>query len=195
MEKLEPKLKSVEKIPLKKNDSFKILFQLTFINYQMKLSSLDVIEKLNLQPHPEGGYFTRIYTADSNLKVNTNYGDRLSLTAIHYMLTSDKNIGCWHKNKSDILHFHQGGNPLLYRLLTIEGKYEEVILSNTLKENTKPFLFVKAGDWKTTELLDGETDYGMVSEAVTPGFEWEDTTMGKKSEMKNLFPEISEELF
>ena len=39
-------------------------------------------------------------------------------------------------------------------------------------DNAKSFLLVKCGYWKSTELLQGETDYGLIGEAVSPGFDW-----------------------
>ena len=41
---------------------------------------------LNLQPHPEGGWFTEHYRAEGRVSLDGLEGDRAAATAIYFML-------------------------------------------------------------------------------------------------------------
>ena len=58
----------------------------------------------------------------------TEEGERGICSSIHYMLTKKEAIGCWHFNKSDILHYFHSGNSLKYYLIDNEGKMETKVL-------------------------------------------------------------------
>lgn len=103
--------------------------------------------------------------------------------SIHYMLTKDKPIGYWHKNKSDILTYHHMGNSLLYRFIYADGGYEEVVLGTNVQKGEKIFFVAKGESWKCTELLKGDSDFGLLSEVVVPGFDWSDHEYAKKEKM------------
>ena len=128
-----------------------------------------VIEQLALAPHPEGGYFRRTYTSAQRS------GDRPAMSAIFYLLTAHSNTGHLHCNRSDILHFWQAGGALRYTLLHPGGELEQVVLGPDLSAGQCLQLRVAGGVWKASELLDG--DYGLISEAVCPGFDDADQRM------------------
>lgn len=48
-------------------------------------------------------------------------------------------------------------------------------------------LMVPGNTWKACFLLDG--GYGLISEAVAPGFEYEDMRIGKEEELELQFPQ------
>ena len=51
-----------------------------------------------------------------------------------------------------------------------------------------PLMFAAPGGiWKGTRLLDGE--FGLVSEAVAPGFEYADMRLAKAGELEQLYPQ------
>ena len=59
-----------------------------------------VIERLELKPHPEGGWFRRTWT--SPIAVDTPNGARPAGTCIHYLLQADERSE-WHVVTSDEL--------------------------------------------------------------------------------------------
>ena len=44
-------------------------------------------EKLNLQPHPEGGFYAETYRGD--LSISTPVGERSSSTGIYFLITPE----------------------------------------------------------------------------------------------------------
>ena len=152
------------------------------------MNKQQLIEKLSLEPHIEGGYFSRTYRSDLTTSVTYDTMPRCLLSSIYYMLTDDSPIGFLHKNKSDIIHFFHGGSPLTYILITPDGKLDKKILGTDLDNGQQLQLIVRGGYWKATELAAGS--FGLVSEAVSPGFEYEDMELAEGIVIKKLFPHL-----
>jgi predicted cupin superfamily sugar epimerase len=47
---------------------------------------------------------------------------------------------------------------------------------------------VPGGIWKASRLRSGRTGYGLISEAVTPGFAYEDMSLGERKTLQRRFP-------
>ena len=153
----------------------------------MPLSKQDIIEQLQLEAHVEGGYFRRTFAAEQRPSISTSRGERLTLSSIFYLLTDDARIGHWHLNQSDIIHYYHGGSPLHYYLIHPDGRLESVTLGQDLRAGQQLQLVVPGGIWKASHLSEGE--YGLISEAVAPGFDFEDMQLGKRLEMLAEFPQ------
>lgn len=154
-----------------------------------KPSAEDVAKALNLSGHLEGGFFRRTYQADDYAKLSTDKGERFILTSIFYMLTRQSPIGHFHLNKSDIVHYYHLGDPIRYTLIYPDGKLEQVIMGSDVTKGELLQLTVKGGIWKSSELLDGEHGYGLISEAVSPGFDYADMTLGTNELLQKKFPQ------
>lgn len=149
----------------------------------------DIARALNLDRHVEGGYFRRSYQADHRPRIATDKGERYLLTSIYYLLTRDSPVGHWHLNQSDILHFYHLGDPLRYSLIHPDGTLEQVVLGSDVTAGQRLQLMVKGGVWKSSELLPGTAGYGLISEAVSPGFDYEDMTIGSAEKLSGQFPQ------
>jgi len=141
-----------------------------------------LIESLGLEEHIEGGYFIRTYQSPMQS------GIRPLMTSIFYMLTSEKPIGHLHKNKSDIMHYFHLGSPILYLTISPEGQLETFTLGPDILQGHSLQLLVKGGYWKASILQQGE--FGLLSEAVAPGFDYSDMTIAKPDELQMQFPHI-----
>jgi len=156
------------------------------------MNKQQLIEKLSLEHHIEGGYFSRTYHSDLTVAVPYDTKPRRLLSSIYYMLTDDRPVGLLHKNKSDIIHYFQGGSPLIYIIITPDGKLHKKVLGADLDKGQQLQLVVRGGYWKATELVAGE--FGLVSEAVSPGFEYEDMELAAGSVIKKLFPDLWDQI-
>ncbi|MEE4659939.1 MAG: cupin domain-containing protein, partial [Halieaceae bacterium] len=156
-------------------------------------SAVDVdtlIEALGLEAHVEGGYFRRIFQAEHRDRISTPAGERYTLTSIHYLLTADSPVGHWHLNRSDIVHYFHLGAPITYYLIHPDGRLETVVMGSDVARGQQLALVVRGGTWKASHLPEG--DYGLISEAVAPGFEYEDMTLGKRDSLLQQFPQHAE---
>lgn len=125
------------------------------------LSAEDVIRLLNLERHPEGGYF-RETLRDSRL-----IGERAASTAIYFLLPRGERSR-WHRvDAAEVWHWYAGA-PL--SLLTAEGgRCETHRLGSDLAAGERPQAVVLAGLWQSAESL-GE--WTLVGCTVAPGFEF-----------------------
>jgi len=80
------------------------------------------IKKLNLIPHPEGGYFKEIYRAQEHIQELPGFiGKRNISTAIYYLLEQG-DFSCFHRIKSDELwHHYEGGAINIYYLKVMKS--------------------------------------------------------------------------
>ena len=155
------------------------------------LTASELIRTLDLQPHPEGGYFRRTFEAKHRKSVATEHGERPPLTSIYYLLTADSPIGHFHQNRSDILHFFHAGDPITYYLIDPATRtLTQHTLGNDLHQGQLPQLSVPGGIWKASALPEqGRHGFGLIGEAVSPGFDYADMILGSASDLLRRFPE------
>lgn len=152
-----------------------------------QLSKEQVISQLKLSHHFEGGYFRQTFKANHRDKVTTPRGDRTTMTAIFYMLTDDNNIDHFHTKHSDGIEFYHMGAPITYHMIYPDGRYEKVVVGPDIQNGQQLQLAVPGGTYKAAELLAGT--YGLVSEAVAPGWEKEDMIEINREALLEKFPQ------
>ena len=133
-----------------------------------EMQARTVIEKLNLEPHPEGGWYREIYRSPDC--VQAARGTRSAITTIYYLLERAQ-ISRWHVVESDeIWHFYEG-SPL--ELLGYDPEARTLvrrILGNTGDDHERVAVFRK-WVWQAARSL-GE--FSLVGCSVGPGFDFED---------------------
>lgn len=149
----------------------------------------ELVRELGLEAHVEGGYFRRTYAAENHPRVATPGGERYSLTSIFYLLTRESPTGHFHRNRSDIVHYFQLGDPITYYLLHPDGRLETVVMGQDVAAGQRLQLTVPGGIWKASSLGEGPHGYGLISEAVSPGFDYADMTLGDAAALAEAFPE------
>lgn len=149
----------------------------------------EVIKALNLSAHIEGGYYRRTYQADQRNLIDTTGGERFLLTSIYYLLTQKSPVGHFHLNTSDIIHYYHLGDPIRYTLIYPDGSLASVDMGSAICTGQQLQLVVPGGVWKASELLPGPCGFGLISEAVTPGFDFADMSLGKRDELVDMFPQ------
>ncbi|MDR0831272.1 MAG: cupin domain-containing protein [Bacillales bacterium] len=148
----------------------------------MKYNKEEIIKKLELQPHAEGGYYKEIFLSDVEV------GAYKSLSIIYFLL-DENNFSAFHKIKfSEVWSFHLG-NPLT--VVEIEnGILKETVLGDELNNNT--FIYnVKGGNIFASYVKKG---FALVSCFVSPSFDYKDFYLYKREELLNLFPNYKKEI-
>ena len=150
----------------------------------------NIIDKYNLQPHPEGGYYRETYRSEDRVTLvgfDRFPGERLASTAIIFMLT-DSSFSAFHRIKSDeCWHFYFGGT-LLIHMLYENGKYNQIKLGSNPDNNETFQAVIPTGAWFAAECING-TAFSLVGCTVSPGFDFRDFELAKKSELSPLYPE------
>lgn len=148
-----------------------------------------VISALELEPHVEGGYFRRTFQADQRPMLETERGERYLMTSIYYLLTEQSPIGRFHFNESDILHFFHAGDALEYTLIFADGSLQTLVMGSDILAGQLLQMHVPGGIWKASRLLDGSNGFGLISEVVSPGFDFADMQMGHRQKLTAQFPQ------
>lgn len=141
------------------------------------------IDALGLEPHPEGGWWTSLYTSPVTLPHPEGRGPRASATLIHYLLHPGERSR-WHAVASDELWLWHRGGPLLLRIAppgpaptaaTPPPGTVDHLLGPEPGLGQRFEALVPAHHWQTAEPAGDEPV--LVSCLVTPGFDFADFTM------------------
>lgn len=126
----------------------------------------DIIERLSLAPHPEGGFFRETFR-DEEVSGGIN---RSWSTAIYYLLP-EGHISHWHRIDSvEIWHWYSGA-PLQLSIAAQEDQKPTIeLLGSDFEKNQSPQIIVPAGAWQSARSLG---DWTLVGCTVAPGFEFD----------------------
>ena len=151
------------------------------------------IKKLNLESHPEGGYFKETYRSPISTDYKNFKGPRNVSTGIYFMLTRG-NFSAFHRIKSDEMwHFYSGDSLNVY-VIYPEGKLEVIKLGLDLDSGQQPQAVVPAGCWFASRVVD-DGDFSLVGCTVAPGFDFNDFEMAERQELIEEFPQHREIIF
>ncbi|AZB73013.1 cupin domain-containing protein [Synechococcus elongatus] len=143
------------------------------------------ITALDLQPHPEGGFYREIYRA--NLTVNLGDRQRSASTAIYYLLRAGERSRL-HRLRSDELWHFYAGQPLTVHQLIPEQGYQALTIGADLSQGQQLCGGVPAGVWFGATVA-AETGFSLVGCTVAPGFSFEDFEMAEGEALLQAFPE------
>ncbi len=149
------------------------------------------VKNLNLQPHPEGGWYKETYRSEGDIAVDrppADFSVNRSISTAIYFLLEGKHFSAFHRIKSDEMwHFYEGGTLHVY-VIHLNGLLEIIKLG---KETDKGEMFqavVPAGCWFASQPAD-EKSFSLVGCTVAPGFDFADFEMAKAGELVQQFPE------
>ena len=149
------------------------------------------IRHLNLQPHPEGGFFKETYRSSGFIPLHclpaAFHGDRFYSTAIYFLLQQN-DFSAFHRIASDeCWHFYEGG-PLLIHVIDKEGNYSCTRLGRKPDEGEVLQFVVPAQSWFASEPAPG-SGFSLVGCTVAPGFDFVDFEMAKAKELSKVYPQ------
>ena len=142
--------------------------------------SAELIARLGLIPHPEGGHYRETYRAA--LQVPTSRGARPASTAILFLLEAG-DCSHWHRIQSDEAWHWHGGGSLLVHELSGAGRGRSTRLGLDLNAGQQPQHVVPAGHWFAAEPAPG-SDWCLVSCTVAPGFDFRDFELASLSQLQ-----------
>ena len=129
------------------------------------MTAQEIIERLNLAPHPEGGHYRQTWTAGGP--------GRPSGTCIYFLLAAGERSH-WHKvDAAEIWLFHAGAPLALSTAPSIKGPAHDHLLTPDLAKG-EPQHVVRKGHW---QMARSTGDWTLVSCTVSPGFQFEGFTL------------------
>lgn len=130
----------------------------------------DIIDRLNLARHPEGGWYRETWRA------STEHGERASGTAIYYLLEEGQRSH-WHRvDAAEIWHYYAGA-PLTLSISEDGKSVRNVVLGRDVIDSQTPQAIVPPNAWQSAQ---SQGAWTLVGCTVSPGFEFEKFELAPK---------------
>lgn len=159
----------------------------------MTLDADYYIENLNLQKHPEGGFYKETYRSFGKISSSINedsFPDNRNYSTAIYFLLKGQQYSKFHRIQSDELwHFHAGSGATIH-IIHPDSLYEAKYLGPDLQKGQEFQHAVPAQSWFGVT-VDNPDSFLLASCSVSPGFDFRDFEMADPYQLKKAFPEHS----
>lgn len=144
-----------------------------------------LIEALQLEPHPEGGFYRSTMRDEEKLQLLR--GERPLYTSIYFLLRS-QDISHLHRLQSDEVWYYHGGSALTIHMIHANGTYEAKKLGLDIANGEQPQILVEKGVIFGSS-VEAEDTYGLVGCMVAPGFDFADFELFTQRQLIELYPQ------
>ena len=155
-----------------------------------RMNARDLVERLGLQPHPEGGWFAETYRATESVAaaaLPARFGGERSLSTAIYFLLEAGQCSRLHRIRSDeVWHFY-AGDPLLVVEIDPAGALRTTRLGSDPGGGCVFQHVVPAGAWFGAALAEGGR-FALVGCTVAPGFDFADFVLADRSALLASYP-------
>lgn len=132
----------------------------------------DLIAKLDLTPHPEGGYYRQTWIADA--EDDTSPHSRPSGTCIYFLLKAGE-ASHWHRvDAVEIWHYYAGAPLILSMSATDNGPATDHLLGADVLNGQLPQIIVPKDHWQAARTTG---DWTLVGCTVSPAFHFDGFTL------------------
>lgn len=139
----------------------------------------EIIENLQLTPHPEGGYYRQVFGNDGNGKKQ--------ISTIYYMLDGE-NFSAFHRlHGMTEIWYYQAGEQLDIQVIGVDGN----LTTHHLSADGEMQAVITPEQWFAAE-IPSKKGFCLVGCAVAPAFEFENFELGNKGELLKQFPQHKE---
>ncbi|KAK3040339.1 hypothetical protein RJ639_026744 [Escallonia herrerae] len=174
-------------------------------------SKSEIVSKLNLKPHPEGGFYSET-ARDSSIVLTKSQlppeykVDRPISTCIYFLLSSGSVSHLHRIPCSETWHFYMGEPLTVLELNDKDGSVKLTCLgsnimggSELLQHTVPPYVWFGAYPTKDITIINGtaavnnsprdaENHYSLVGCTCAPAFQYEDFELANRSELISRFP-------
>lgn len=139
------------------------------------------IEKLEMLPHVEGGYFKQSFLSEQS------YNTEKKLWSSIYFLLRTGEVSNFHRLKSDELWYYHAGESLTIYMITPKGKLITKQLGINIENGDSPQVLVPKGYIFGSAM--NNNGFSLVGCMVSPAFTYDDFELFKRNDLLNLYPE------
>lgn len=153
------------------------------------------IERLNLLPHPEGGYYRRNWQSEIEAEARDASGKAIHPlrsigSSILYLLPSQE-VSAWHRVSCDEMWHHYSGSSLRIYLLDHNKGLTEFALGKNFDQNEMPQIIIPRSTWFCAETKDDDT-YAFCGCTLWPSFSYADFDLADRALLLQEFPRYHE---
>ena len=131
------------------------------------MSAEDLIQALELAPHPEGGWYRETWRAAAA------DGERAAASAIYYVIQPGQKSH-WNRVDAHEIWLWHSGDPLDVSVAATDaGPSRTARLGGRVTRGEQPQLIIPAGQWQSANTVaGGEAGYSFISCIVAPAFDF-----------------------
>jgi len=131
--------------------------------HDLTAAALEIIERFELEPHPEGGWYRQTFSDDVA-------DGTVRSTAIYFLLARGERSH-WHRvlHAAEVWH-HYAGDPIRLRVSADGVTTHEQVLGVDLSAGERPQVIVPIGHWQSAASMGEWTLAGCT---VAPGFDFD----------------------
>ncbi len=154
------------------------------------MTAQDYVQTLQMQPHPEGGYFAETYRSAETLSTDAlpgRFGGTRAMSTAIYFLLESHHISALHRIQSDeVWHFYDGG-PLDVFVIDRTGELYIIRLGRDMAAGEVFQAVVPSGCWFGSKPASGSV-FSLVGCTVAPGFDFADFELADQQTLIAEFP-------
>jgi len=150
-----------------------------------------LIQKYNLEPHSEGGWYKQTYKSNEEIGADAlpeRFGASRAFSTAIYFLLEKGNFSAFHRIKSDECWHFYAGDPLLIYIIEQTGRLKVISLGSDHEKGQSFQYVVPANCWFASRPAPG-SEYCFVGCTVSPGFEFEDFELADATELSVMYPQ------
>lgn len=152
------------------------------------------IDHLKLTKHPEGGYFKEVYRSNEFVNKKSlpdRYSSFRSFSTSIYFLLQSQEFSAFHRIISDeIWHFYEG-DSIQITAISAKGLLTKTLIGNSPEKGERYQCIIPKGYWFAANVITPNS-YALVGCSVSPGFDFDDFELGKRSNLIKSFPQHKE---
>ncbi|MFB6274464.1 MAG: cupin domain-containing protein [Salinibacter sp.] len=149
------------------------------------------IDHLDLESHPEGGYFRETYRTDESIPQQALpdrfEGPRDVATLIYFLLPAESFSALHRIQQDEVWHFYAGA-PITLHQITPDGTYTTQTLGRDVTDGQQLHTVVPAETWFGAT-VDADEDYGLAGCTTAPAFEFADFELADRTALTETFPQ------
>ena len=149
-----------------------------------------IVERFELVPHPEGGYFREVYRSTVALNhpaIPSGFERTRAAGTLIYFLLEGRDFSAFHRVKwsDEIWHLYAGG-PLELFVIDADGELDRRVLTSDILSG-QPTTTIPAGAWQSARLAAG-SNWAFGGCTVSPGFDFDDFEMPRAADLLARYP-------
>lgn len=142
------------------------------------------IEKLDMIPHVEGGYFK-----DSIISKDFFREDKKLFSSIYFLLKTGE-VSHFHRLTSDEMWYYHDGQALTIYMITLEGELITKQLGLDVEKGEVPQILVPKGYIFGSSM--NNDGFALVGCMVAPAFTFDDFELFERAELLNMYPNLED---
>jgi predicted cupin superfamily sugar epimerase len=151
-------------------------------------SAQQIIARLQLAPHPEGGHYREVFRSAATVEHPSAGHDarRSAMTSIYFLL-EDGERSAWHRVRSDEAWCLLAGGPLELHMLGPDGQPSMVMLGAGFESGQSMQAVVPANWWQAAQPAPGAR-FVLCACIVAPGFDFADFDLAGREQLAAQYP-------